>query len=332
MPIRLYIKYKWRMISMENLRNVGARSTYTLIQLYALMKKAVPDFRFIYINPSDQIRTLTLSDYAKIIVYTPWNYKLMSPDGVYLESEDLSESDMASLSDGFDKYDCKYKLDLNKIVQSIQDNDTSYYVAENIENLKVCDFRDIISKRAFLCDGSCVIMDLKLTKYKSEINIDRKLMTSLLGSLSKNDDGISGYLPYTLLREYTWTTLHENKKFKLPYIAPSKSIRSLVVPKCGIGDILIFTKSSFDIYDNKQKKLYDVFEQRGVFSKVYNMCYEIPYWDFMKLMVTTFRYTVVDRTTGELVDFKSILYPIAVMTFKGRTTDKLRNMYISLTA
>ena len=316
---------------MESLRSVGARSTYPLIELYALIKKVIPDFRFMYVTPSDQFRTLTMSDSMKIIVYTPWNYKIMEPTGVYLNPEDLDESDIMSLDEEFDKYDCKFVLDFNKIIHSIQNDMTSYYLAENIENMETCDFRNVISKRAFLCDRSHIVMDLKLTKNKSELEMDEKLMTSLLGSLSNKDDGVAGYLPYTLLREYAWTTTHDNKKFKLPYISPSKSIRNLNVPKCGVGDIMVFTKDNLIIFNNKQEKLHDVFEQRGVFSKVYNRCYEIPYWDFMKLISTSFRYTVIDKMNGEMVDFKSVLYPIAIMVFKGRTTDKLRNMYISLT-
>lgn len=316
---------------MENLKRVGARSTYSLIQLYALMKNIVPEFRFIYVNPSDQMRTLTVSRHMSIIVYTPWNYRIVEPTGVYLNAEDLTDSDTVVLEDEFDKYDCKFRLDFNKIVKSIQDNMTSYYLAENIENMKTCDFRDIISRRSFLCDRSYIVMDLKMSRCKGEVNVDVDLMTSLVNSLSNKDDGISGYLPYTLLREYAWTTSHDNKRFKLPYVSPSKSIRSLSVPKCGINDVMVFTKSNYDIFNHKQKKLHDVFEQRGVFSKVYNRCYEIPYWDFIKLMATTFRYTVIDKMTGEMVDFKSILYPIAIMMFKGRTTDKLRSMYISLT-
>ena len=316
---------------MDSLRSVGAKSTYPLIQLYALIKKIVPEFRFMYINPLDQLRTLTMSANMQIIVYTAWNYRILEPTGRYIKSYELTEPDMFYLGKGFNKYDCKFILDFNKIVHSIQYYNSSYYIAENIENLSTCDFRNIISRNAFLCDRAHIVMRLNLLKNKWEIDIDEKLLASLLNSLNNKNNGIGGYIPYNLLREYAWTVSHDNKRFRLPYITPAKCIRNLDVPKCGINDIMVFTKDNFILFNNKQERLDDVFEQRGLFSEVYNRCYEIPYWDFMKLMATSFSYTVVDKSTGEIVDLKSVLYPIALMRFKGRSGGKIKNMYISLT-
>lgn len=316
---------------MDSLRSVGAKSTYPLIQLYALIKKIVPEFRFMYINPLDQLRTLTMSANMKIIVYTAWNYRIFEPTGRYIDSHELTESDMIYLGEGFNKYDCKFILDFNKIVHSIQYYNSSYYIAENIEDLRTCDFRNVISRHAFLCDRGHIVMRLYLLKNRWEINIDEKLLASLLNSLNNKNNGIGGYIPYNLLREYAWTVSHDNKRFRLPYITPARCIRNLDVPKYGINDIMVFTKDNFILFNNKQERLDDVFEQRGLFSKVYNRCYEIPYWDFMKLMSTSFSYTVVDKSTGEIVDLQSVLYPIALMRFKGRSSGKIKNMYISLT-
>ncbi len=314
---------------MQKLRDLGAYSTYQLIKTYALVKKVIPDFRFIYISPSDQFRTVTISDHMKIRVYVPWNYRIFDSTGQYLEGIEMNEADKFVLSRKADQFDQKVMLDLNKLVESYQNNHTPGYFAENVETLEVCDFIDVISKHAFLYDRTYNVMPMVMIERAGEKEPNENALNTMINALKASDDGPSGYIPWGIMKEYSWSVFHDNKKIKLPYITPKKEIRSLHVPKNGISNVMVFTKDTYDFYDIHGEKLMPILSYYGKMSKNYPRCYSIPYWDFVKIASTSFKYQVIDRTSGEVVPFMDAIYQIAAMGFKGRTTDKIRTMYIS---
>ena len=301
------------------------------MKFYAIIRKVIPDFRFIYVSPTEQLRTIVISDHMKIQAYVPWNYKIMEPTGEYLDVEELTEADRHVLSHRVDKFDQKVTLDFQKMVYAYQQNYSSYYLAENIETLETCDIMNVISDKAFLLDRSYIVMPIVMANYTRDVNPDELTLVNVINKLKEGDKAVSGYIPITLLREYIWTALQQNKKFKLPYITPSHEIRSLHVPKDGIGNVLVFTKDEYEFYEHRGNKLLPVLSYYGKLTKTHPKCYSIPYWDFMKLMLTSFKYTVIDTATGESIKFIDAIYHIAVMGFRGRTTDKIRTMYISTT-
>ena len=315
---------------MQKLKELRAYSSYQLLKMYALIRKVIPDFRFIYVSPSDQFRTVTISDNMQIKVYLPWNYQIFEPSGERLVGYELTDGDRFALSHKANYYDQSVMLDLNKIIESYQDNHSSYYFAENIETLDVCDFIDVISKKAFLYDRTYNVMPITMCEYQAQPDPNEHTLQVMIDAVKSHNKAPSGYIPFMVLREYAWAAFHENRKIKLPYMTPSTEIRSLNVPKYGVAPVLVFTKDQYDFYDVHETKLKPLSAYYGTLSKVYPKCYPIPYWDFMKIISTSFKYKIIDTESGEVIPFTDAIYQLAIMGFEGRTTDKIRTMYMSL--
>ena len=285
-------------------------TTFELISVYAELLIHIPKAHLPYFKTYDNVSVM--------VVQRGWYIVVSVRSDKVIVDLDMNELPIYKSNDDV----LYYKLDFERVIDGIKNNYIPYYVKNNNG---LMDYSHGVDWWGSLYNKS----DMKIMNVKIDSPFKRDKFDKILLEKMLTNSKIA-FIPIRLLHVYYNIAFGTNKKIKLPYITIRNCLRSIPVPYNGVGPVYIGVRKNITVYDNKGVICKPDNSKYGLLSDDKPVVIPIYYWDFMKLLFSTFEYKFIDNDTGEILKFNDAVHSRFMMLYRKRTSDGIRPLFISL--
>lgn len=288
-------------------------TTIDLMYLYAEMCLFVPKFQLPYFKTHDAISTTIIRGQLVLSVFMTIDREMLDADNNVIKPVDINLIGDTRVN--------VYELNVHTIIQAMQKGEAGYFVkiGDSIREF----WYGVYPNGSLLYDDRR-IMGVEVVAPSKRAKFDTNLLQKFL---SHNE---VSFLPYRLMSAYTDATFRINKKMRLPIITVKNCIRNLPVPYNGVNDILVAVSKGFVLHNHLGEAQESDSKYYGVISSTKPVVFRVGYWDFFKAILLGLDFKFVNNDTGEVLPFKDAIHRNAIMFYRGRTTNTIRTLFISL--
>jgi hypothetical protein len=315
-------------------------TTLSMIRLYAMGRSVSKNFNLLVVNRNEYgIQTIPCKESfnMKFTIYIPSDRNVYSNDGMLIQPLKKTRYDEDMLAE-YNILCNKYEFNFIDFVDYFTKNNRWNCVSVSKTDPNDVDImiKNVYSfGRITINDDVIINVDME-TKFRFDRDLDmdtnRDYFNLLMSTISNKKNGVNGIMPASIFKLYSklrWS----NCDYRMPYITPSKTIKSLNVYDCIMDnvEVIIYTENQIKIYDSQWKPIEPV---RGSNIKVFNTKYckifAFKFNVFCRMMIGKLRYRVVDSRTDENVHLFEVMYRYGVFRYRSRSgkNDCWRNMII----
>lgn len=314
-------------------------TSFLMMKVYALGREFSEKFGLILVDFNDtSVRSVPMHLFksVKFAIYVPTDRNVYLNDGTLVQPVEMDGSDIYMLEDSSDDYN-KYEFDFNEFVKYYTQNTCWNYKSVSVNDPNDVDVyvKKVYKTGKLIIDNKVdITVDMNPFRFTRDDDLvtNREYFRLLMSRISNKERGVNGIMPASMFFLYAklrW----ESHQFKMPYISPSKNIKTLNVYDYLMDDIKVFvyTRPTVRIFDNMGEWCKTLSTGNiSIFNDEYNRVYEFTFDEFCKLIYGKLKYKVIHSTTTEKLFLFEEMYKYAVFKFRSRSGKKdcWRNMFI----